>query len=797
MGFVYDPEIQLPQLFPNEDSLSNIGEVLEYISKQKSAANAELARQVKIYQSPITVSPDVSEVARSLTDMRKNALAAHSNILKVTSQIQKLDTTKNNLVLSMKVLKRLQMLISAFSNLTEVIKGHDYEEIATHLGAVRGLMEFFKPYKSIDEIAALNQRIHQTQNKLVDDIFIDFEDSFTNHITNDKLTYGCEILEMTDARQKDKLLSWFYNIQLKEILSIFGSASEAGSLENIGRRYIFFDNVLSNFSGKYSTVFPSNWMVDVELSKLFCELTKQDIATQLSSHKVSSSIILDSLTHTLAFEKQLNAKFESSSFSGVILSLFEPYLSTWVNDQDSTIQAKFLEFLLREKLPAEIVKATTTADLMHLLQVNSVPNFAESSVELFKLFQKSLTQSTRLSSGEILVDLSKVFAKYLQRYHSTVLLPVLKLALEHSQGIEPIKYLTMLINTADYVIKNSNDLQDKVSNMVLEKYRNEISFETQRSLYFELIGGAIIALVLKVTSDLSFLWRQFENKSWDSIESVSEVSNYMEEIIRILSDDHRLICPLIIRESYVRNYADKLIDQIISDVMERLKVIKPLSILAIEQLMLDVSKVKAFLEKVPLYSDPNFDSQKPIQDKDSQSPKSYLRHLQLKFSRLETLLKLLLTPALPVDNIVESYLTMIGDQSTSNLKKVLDLKGIPSLEQAKYVENFKLQLTMRSDLLVESPIMAGLGDFTAIEAGSHPSSQEQPGEVDVRELVNSKSPEPNIPDFLKNNSAKIQALKLNNAFKDFSINGENHVNKFNENFKNFGKFFRKDNSEGP
>lgn len=791
MSYVYDPQSQLGRLFPDEASLGNIDAALEHIRQYKQSAQARLQHLLEQYKAPVNVGTDVAELAQTLTKVRKNAQETHGGVLRATAQIQKLDTAKTNLVLLMKVLKRLQMLLGAYEQLQEVAASHDYKQISAYLGAVRGLMEYFKAYKSIDEIAALNRQIHQTQSKLVDDVFIDFEDAFTNHFSNDSLRYGCEVLEIADPKYKDKLLTWFYNLQLEEIQSIFASLGEAGGLENVNRRYLFFTNVLGNIRAHYLHAFPPLWAVDLELSKLFCKMTHQEIAAKLLATKTSSAVILDALTATLAFEKQLNETFQTTDFLRMVLALFEPYLVTWVHDQDGVIHTKFMELHLRPKIPPELAAASSSQELIHTLQVNSVPNFAELSAELFRIFHKSVGQTVKLSAGEILLQLSRVFAKYLREYHHSVLLPVLQSAIEHPQGIEPIKYLTMLFNTADFVIKNTNDLQDKLQKVIDENFRDKITFDAETALFFELIGKAIRALVLKVSGDLNFSWRQFENNAWASVDAVSDSSSYMDDFVVSLTENHRMICPLIIRDGYVRNYADKLIETVVGEFMVRLKLVKPLSIIAIEQILLDVSVLKKFFRSLPLFSDPNFDIQKPPEDLDVKVPKAYVRHLNSQFSKLELLLKLLLTPTLPIDNIVDAYFSIIGDKSLHNFEKVLSLKNIAVSEQAKYKENFKLQVLSREDLAEESPILARLYEPLREDELVHPSSQQPPPLVDFKDVVRS-TPEPNLPDFLKTNSAKIQALKLNNPLKDFSLNGESHVNKFNENFKNFGKFFRKD-----
>lgn len=791
MGFVYDPEVQLAQLFPNEASLENLDHVLDHIKSHKSAINSKLHHEINSYNHPIDMQQDIVDLINSFQDVKLKSSHTQHRILQMTSSIQRLDTTKRNLVLSMKILKRLQMLVNAFNSLTDVVLTRDYKEIATYLGVVKELMDFFKPYKSIDEIGRLNQQIHKIQNKLVDDVFIDFEDSFTNNFTNDKLVYGCEILELADAKYKDKLLTWFYNLQLKEIQLIFNTTDEAGSMENLSRRYIFFNNILNNIRANYLKIFPELWQVDLELTKLFCQVTKQNLSAQLSGTNVSSGIILEALKKTLDFEKSLNDTYHTDEFNKIILALFEPYLTTWINEQDSLLNQKFMEFFSSPKIPNEFIAPQNSEDLLHVLQVNSVPNFAESSVELFKTFQKLLTQIVKLSTGEILIDLSRLFTKYLREYHYKLLIPILNQATTNPKGIEPIKYLTMILNTSDYVINNTNDLQDKMEKLIDEKYKLKINFESPKSLYFDLIGKAVKALVQNVAVDLQFVWRQFENNGWDSMENVTDTSTYMNDFVNSLRNNNKIILPLIMREGYLRSYCDRLVEMTVNSFINKLNVIKPLSIINIEQILLDVSVLKKHFVTLPLYADPNHDDSRTSQESEPLIPKAYTRYMNSQFTKLETLLKLLLTPTLPVDNIVESYFNLIGDRSLANFKKFLSLKNIERQDQSKYIENFKLQLTIANELIDESLIFAAFEAESANEGQAHPASQPVPQQVDYKE-ISSHSAEPNIPDFLKTNTAKIQNLKINNPLKDFSLNGEQHVNKFNENFKNIGKFFRKD-----
>ncbi|KAM9885967.1 hypothetical protein OXX79_014497, partial [Metschnikowia pulcherrima] len=73
MGFVYDPETQLQQLFPDEASLENIDDVLQHIRSYKKASAVRLQQKLKQYNGSVDVETDVAELANSLAQVRAHA----------------------------------------------------------------------------------------------------------------------------------------------------------------------------------------------------------------------------------------------------------------------------------------------------------------------------------------------------------------------------------------------------------------------------------------------------------------------------------------------------------------------------------------------------------------------------------------------------------------------------------------------------------------------------------------------------------------------------------------------------
>ena len=53
---------------------------------------------------------------------------------------------------------------------------------------------------------------------MIDDVFMDFEE-YKNK-DEEQLLFGARILELIDVKYKDKLLAWFYNLQLQDLQEI-------------------------------------------------------------------------------------------------------------------------------------------------------------------------------------------------------------------------------------------------------------------------------------------------------------------------------------------------------------------------------------------------------------------------------------------------------------------------------------------------------------------------------------------------------------------------------------------------
>ncbi|CAK7895939.1 vacuolar protein sorting-associated protein 53 [[Candida] anglica] len=827
----YSPAAHLNALFQSPEALNELPDLLQHIHTYKSQLDSSINQSIEEYNHTIRQSSfdpkkfqqDVSSLLVTIKTTKSKASKTEQTITSMSQTIQSLDQSKKNLVHSMTVLKRLQMLISANDTLTQTIPSKNYKEILSLFSVVKELSSHFKPYKSIDEIASLNAIINRSQAKLVDDIFLDYEDAIqSDDSSRVDLQYAAQILEIISSSQKLKLIDWFCNIQLREIQGIFKSSDEAGSLENVARRYIFFKKVLSVVSNDLTHWFPEEWHIDLEVSKKFCTFTKNDLQKVLNHYNVtrksSSSgtnpdVLLNALTATLEFEKFLNQTLNTEVFDQFISRSFEPYLSVWVSQQDSMMESKFMEYLSTPKIPEEL-NSNTYEGLLSILSTNAPPNIASSSAELFRTYRNILAQTTKLSSGPILGELSDLSVKFLIQYAQRVLLPCLPTNIEVLTGVESLKYLTMVLNTSDYCSNTSSQLEDKIKSTIDEDLKEIINFDDARESFIELITNSITLLLTKISKDLDFCWRQFQNINWSNMDNVGDVSRYMTDTKRILNENMRIILPLIVREGYVRNFCNKVVELVVNQFMNQWKCIKPINTVNAEQLLLDLSALKSILLALPMYEDPTFEESihphgASTSPSDLKVSASYGKFVNSQIHKAETVLKVLLSPTKPIDDFVSNYLTLIGDKSSHNFGKLLNLKGVHGQESSPYVDNFLLQIASGEDLqLVDSsPLLSQLkteGEEAAdkIKKPIPTISKPVTGSTSNTASNNifSKSPRLNgnfsppgaFQTPFQNN------LNINNiekSFRELALNGENKVSKINENFKNFGKLFRKDNNE--
>ena len=119
----------------------------------------------------------------------------------------------------------------------------------------------------------------------------------------------------------------------------------------------------------------------------------------------------------------------------------------------------------------------------------------------------------------------------------------------------------MILNTADYCLTTTTQLEDRIRQRVDEGLREKVSFDTAREAFIIAANAAIRGLVkvVEAESDLSF--REMVNTNWADLENVGDHSGYVGEMRRGIQDSIRdVMVTGGLRERYIRTLCDKVVE---------------------------------------------------------------------------------------------------------------------------------------------------------------------------------------------------------------------------------------------
>ncbi|KAJ5278742.1 hypothetical protein N7478_004114 [Penicillium angulare] len=722
----YDPIDHLNAIFSHPSTLSSVSQISDGLQTYEDELDDDIAALVEdqvtsnaeSVERIQTAKADLSELFKKIDDVRERARNTEQAITDMTADIKQLDNAKQNLTLSMTALKRLQMLTTAYDQLQALSRTRQYRDCAQLLQAVIQLMAHFKSYRSIDQIAILSRNVADIQRDLLEQVCEDFEIAFSKGEVSQKrgvLSEACLVVDALGEHARSRLVTWYCNTQLREYRQVFRNNEEAGSLDNISRRYSWFRRILKIYDEENAAIFPASWRVNEILANVFCEGTRDDYKGILSrsvrsGQSIDVNLLLSCLEETLEFEHSLERRFappsrpstdtftstenQNPTFGQSISEAFEPYLSVWVEAQDKQLAALLPKYRQQPLRPLDDEFNSHTV--------------ISSSTELFTFYRHSLQQCAKLSTGGSLAELAKVFAKYLDQYAQQVLLDYIS---EKPSGQVPAKIpsiedLVSVLNTADYCYTTCNQLEEKIKGRLDESVKQSVDLQSQADSFMGIASAAVRGLVRQVEVELEPSWREMRNTPWSKIEAVSDQSSYVSELLSRTKDKAAEILQLLHKQQYARAFADHLVELVSSMFIANVFQCKPVSETGAEQMLLDSFTLKSGLTSLL----------------PSPAPAGFVKRVNNSFYKIETLLKTLQVRPSPPEALVQAYLIHIADRNNNNFRKILDLKGIRNRqEQNHLVELFQLHRASdryASNLQQSNPMLTAIQAPAATTTGS-------------------------------------------------------------------------------
>lgn len=810
----YNPVGHLNAIFSHPSTLSSLSQVSTALHDYQDDLDTDITSRVAAQLASDDASVARIQAAKaSLTDLfkriegvQRRAEETERSIAEMTADIKRLDNTKRNLTLSMTALKRLQMLTMAYEQLRGLVKTRQYRECAQLLQAVLQLVAHFRSYRSVEQIAVLSRNVGELQRELLEQVCEDFEVVFAKGDVGTRkgmLREGAEVIEALGEEAKRRLVNWYCNNMLREYRRVFGGSDEAGSLDNIARRYSWFNRMIKTYDLEHASIFPPHWRVGESLANAFCEGTRDDFKGILQrsmrrtdGQTLDVNLLLSCLQETLNFEHSLDQRFSTESRSSMdtitsgqerphslqsISEAFEPCMTLWVDSQDKQLAAltsKYRQQPLRN--PEEEFSSQAVIS---------------SATELFHFYRLALAQCQKLSTGTRLLELSKTFGKYLDSYGQQVLFYYLS---ERAGPQGPsLEDIVMILNTADYCYTTCNQLEEKIKARIDEDVREQVDLQNQADAFMGIASAAVRALVKKVEMEIDPIWKEMRNMPWGTLESVGDSSTYISEFLRILRLKSSEILRYLHKPVYARTFCDNLVDGMATLYVANIGICKPVSEVGAEQMLLDYYALKEGLLKIP---NVNADEGAPP------PPAAYIKRATHSLAKIETLLKPLQVRPSPPEALVQAYLIHIGDRSEANFRKILDLKGTLRKDQPTLVDIFNAHSGAPN--YANLPASSALVSNLQITEGKHPTS----GLASLRDATGTPSLAGGRFDPSTFGTAIMNAARegvdrfgspalgtsgrrsLDEAVPGQHTDGVQHTaaTNLNENLKNIGKFFRRD-----
>ena len=559
--------------------------------QQQSASDVDSVKRIQAAKA------DLAGLFQKVEGVRQRAIETEEAITEMTADIKRLDNTKKNLTLSMTALKRLQMLTTAYEQLRGLSSSRQYRECAQLLQAVIQLMAHFKSYRSIDQIATLSRNVSDLQWEMLEQVCEDFEITFAKAEVGQRrgmLAEACLVMDALGDNARSRLITWYCNTQLREYRQLFRGSEEAGSLDNISRRYSWFKRMLKTYDDEHAALFPPSWRVNELLANAFCEGTREDfkgilqrLARRSDGQTLDGDLLLSCLQETLDFEHGLERRFTNTSrasmdtlssndekspiFSQAISEAFEPYLSIWVEAQDKHLSTMIPRY--RSQPPRQPDEEFSPQMVI------------SSSTELFSFYRLTLAQCAKLSHGARLVELTKVFAKYLDQYAQQILLYYVS---ERPSGQTPsktpqIEDLVLVLNTADYCYNTSTQLEEKIKSRIDHDFKSSIDLQSQADAFMGIASATVRALVRRAEVDTEPIWREMRNTGWSKMESVGDQSSYVGEMLSRIKTRATEILGMLHKQQYARAFCDNVVELTANAYIANIFQCRPISEVGAEQ----------------------------------------------------------------------------------------------------------------------------------------------------------------------------------------------------------------------
>ena len=407
-------------------------------------------------------------------------------------------------------------------------------------------------------------------------------------------------------------------------------------------------------------------------------------------------------------------------FKGVISQCFEPHLHIYIEAQDRNL-AEMVERFASEAASGG-VGASRGPEGSPVLP---------SCGDLFVFYRKCLVQCSELSTGQPMLSLSTLFRKYLSEYTRRVLVPSLPRVGSASatqplpsipsmtqlrdlkelsqattgilanfssllkEGGDSVRFspadqevICMVLVTVEYCIDTTKQLEEKLKQKVETALADQITFAGELEMFHSVTAQCVGLLVNELEGACDPALQAMVRVAWAAVEQVGDQSHYVSQLSSaVRATVPRLRDCLQTSRKYFTQFCLKFVTSFIPKFISQLYRCRPVGTVGAEQLLLDTHSLKTVLLDLPNLAEASGQQNRAAATR--KAPAAFTKVVVKGMTRAEMILKVVMSPADPLDGFVEQYIRLVQDPDLAELGKLLEMKGLRRGDQTAYLERFR------------------------------------------------------------------------------------------------------------
>ncbi|KAK0416221.1 hypothetical protein QR680_012354 [Steinernema hermaphroditum] len=747
-----DLTTHINRLFPTEQSLSQLDTIMASIENEISDLDTELSDLVETH-GKASIDGDIAlgqalsamnELEMRIKSIRSKTQLSESNVQEMTRDIKQLDIAKCNLTASITTLHHLHILLTGVNSLALWTEGRRYADIAAELPTVLNVLQLFDSYTEVKQIRSLTEEVRKLKDNLSSQLDVELRRKFQTGVFDDSVTDMCRVVSVLGDPLKNSLMQYYIDQQLSEYCVLFAETEDIAWIDKIDQRYRWYVSKLTEFERSgMSKVFPPDWEMGRRITKEFCKITRTMLQLLMNRRlaELDWKLLAHAINHTIMFENLLTRRFPAKgefSFEKTMWPLFDNYLDVFVVAHDKNLT----DFL--DGCATKIRNGTERPVKDTSIHAYPLP----SSADMFLLLKKIITESSKLSSDPdvLLRKLIEPFRKCLRGYaHGCLTAFIPQTAVTSSlsaltgvsssfstsinasaaagilqnflrdDGSAATARLTpdqtfftcCILATADWCAETALQLQTKLR----ERIPN-LDFTAEMELYYGISNSALAVLVQDVECTCDAALQVMTKTNWSAIEGVGDESAYVHSIRKHLKEAVPKIRDYFSdRRKYFAHFCLKLATQLVNKFLGALFRCRSVSPHGAEQLLLDTHSLKLLLLNLPSI-------ESAIQTK---PPVVYTTSVQTTITKVEMILKIVMSDIKSPEDFIGKYVQMLPDSDSSELQKILEVRGLRRSEQTPIIQLYRVQVegaesTLTSTASVPSSMQATFSQVVSLAA---------------------------------------------------------------------------------